>query len=607
MCGIIGIIGKNDISDRLLNGLKNLEYRGYDSAGIATIHDKEIHRRRAEGKLINLSHEVSKHPIKGSLGIGHTRWATHGVPNETNAHPHATNMVAAVHNGIIENFQTIKEELGLLGYKFQSDTDSEAIVHLISYYLDKGLSPKEAFSNSLNRLEGAYAIALIFSSNCEKIYGARSGSPLAVGWGDNEMFLGSDAAALSNETTNISYLEEGDLVELSRDGANFWNKLGEEVKRDIVESKFNPIQIGKGNFPHYMLKEIYEQPTVIGDTLNTFFNPADSEIKLPSLGVNLAKISKVTIVACGSSYYAGLVAKFWIERYARVSVEVDISSEFRYRETPLPKDGLTLFISQSGETADTLAALRYAKSQSQHIVSLVNVRESTIARESDGLLLINAGPEIGVASTKAFTCQLVALAVFTISLGVSKKIIDKNESKKLSKAISEVSSKIADILQDDLQIKSISDNFSDVSNVLYIARGSEYPIALEGALKLKEVSYIHSEGFAAGELKHGPIALIEKGVPVIVIAPEGPLYEKTISNMQEVIARGAKVIIITDSDKLGDLDKKVWKIVSMPKVDNFVNPILYSIPVQLIAYHVAVSRGADVDQPRNLAKSVTVE
>ncbi len=607
MCGIIGIIGKNDISDRLLNGLKNLEYRGYDSAGIATIHDKEIHRRRAEGKLINLSHEVSKHPIKGSLGIGHTRWATHGVPNETNAHPHATNMVAAVHNGIIENFQTIKEELGLLGYKFQSDTDSEAIVHLISYYLDKGLSPKEAFSNSLNRLEGAYAIALIFSSNCEKIYGARSGSPLAVGWGDNEMFLGSDAAALSNETTNISYLEEGDLVELSRDGANFWNKLGEEVKRDIVESKFNPIQIGKGNFPHYMLKEIYEQPTVIGDTLNTFFNPADSEIKLPSLGVNLAKISKVTIVACGSSYYAGLVAKFWIERYARVSVEVDISSEFRYRETPLPKDGLTLFISQSGETADTLAALRYAKSQSQHIVSLVNVRESTIARESDGLLLINAGPEIGVASTKAFTCQLVALAVFTISLGVSKKIIDKNESKKLSKAISEVSSKIADILQDDLQIKSISDNFSDVSNVLYIARGSEYPIALEGALKLKEISYIHSEGFAAGELKHGPIALIEKGVPVIVIAPEGPLYEKTISNMQEVIARGAKVIIITDSDKLGDLDKKVWKIVSMPKVENFVNPILYSIPVQLIAYHVAVSRGADVDQPRNLAKSVTVE
>jgi len=607
MCGIIGIIGKNDISDRLLNGLKNLEYRGYDSAGIATIHDKEIHRRRAEGKLINLSHEVSKYPIKGSLGIGHTRWATHGVPNETNAHPHATNMVAAVHNGIIENFQTIKEELGLLGYKFQSDTDSEAIVHLISYYLDKGLSPKEAFSNSLNRLEGAYAIALIFSSNSEKIYGARSGSPLAVGWGDNEMFLGSDAAALSNETTNISYLEEGDLVELSRDGANFWNKLGEEVKRDIVESKFNPIQIGKGNFPHYMLKEIYEQPTVIGDTLNTFFNPADSEIKLPSLGVNLAKISKVTIVACGSSYFAGLVAKFWIERYARVSVEVDISSEFRYRETPLPKDGLTLFISQSGETADTLAALRYAKSQSQHIVSLVNVRESTIARESDGLLLINAGPEIGVASTKAFTCQLVALAVFTISLGVSKKIIDKNESKKLSKAISEVSSKITDILQDDLQIKSISDNFSDVSNVLYIARGSEYPIALEGALKLKEISYIHSEGFAAGELKHGPIALIEKGVPVIVIAPKGELYEKTISSMQEVIARGAKVILITDSMERESIDKKIWKVIHMPSVENFVNPILYSIPVQLLAYHVAVSKGTDVDQPRNLAKSVTVE
>ena len=607
MCGIIGIIGKTNISDRLLLGLKNLEYRGYDSAGIATVHETEIHRRRAEGKLVNLSHEVSKYPIKGSLGIGHTRWATHGVPNETNAHPHATNMVAAVHNGIIENFQTIKEELGLLGYKFQSDTDSEAIVHLVSYYLDKGLSPKEAFSNSLNRLEGAYAIALIFSSNSEKIYGARSGSPLAVGWGRDEMFLGSDAAALSNETINITYLEEGDLVELTRDGAKFWNKSGEEVKREIVESKFNHIQIAKGNFPHYMLKEIYEQPTVIGDTLNTFFNPAYSEIKLPGLGVNLDEITKVTIVACGSSYFAGLVAKFWIERYARVPVEVDISSEFRYRESPLPKDGLTLFISQSGETADTLAALRYAKSQSQHIVSLVNVRESTIARESNGLLLINAGPEIGVASTKAFTCQLVALAAFTISLGVSKKTIDQNESKRLSKAISEVSSKIADVLQDDLEIKSISDNFLGVSNVLYIARGAEYPIALEGALKLKEISYIHSEGFAAGELKHGPIALIEKGVPVIVIAPKSKLYDKTISNMQEVIARGAKVVLITDSENLGDLDKKIWKVISMPEVDSFVNPILYSIPVQLLAYHVAVSRGTDVDQPRNLAKSVTVE
>ena len=421
MCGIIGIIGNSNISDRLLKGLKNLEYRGYDSAGIATVHEKKILRRRAEGKLVNLSNEVSKNPIKGSIGIGHTRWATHGVPNEINAHPHATNTVAAVHNGIIENFQLIKKELCSLGYEFQSDTDSEAIVHLVSYFLDKGISPREAFTNSLNRLEGAYAIALIFSSDNNKIYGARSGSPLAVGWGKNEMFLGSDAAALSNETINISYLEEGDWVELSRDGANFWNKSGQAVKREIVETKFNPIQIAKGNFPHYMLKEIYEQPTVIGDTLNTFFNPAESEIKLPDLGVNLEEISKVTIVACGSSYFAGLVAKFWIERYARVSVEVDISSEFRYRETPLPKDGLTLFISQSGETADTLAALRYAKSQSQHIVSLVNVRESTIARESDGLLLINAGPEIGVASTKAFTCQLVALAAFTISIGVSKK------------------------------------------------------------------------------------------------------------------------------------------------------------------------------------------
>ena len=607
MCGIIGIIGRGNISKRLIHGLKNLEYRGYDSAGIATVFEKKIMRRRAEGKLVNLSNEVGKRPISGNLGIGHTRWATHGVPNEANAHPHATDSVAAVHNGIIENFLFLKEELLSLGYEFYSDTDSEAIVHLVSYYLDKGMSTREAFSSSLARLEGAYAIALIFSSESEKIYGARSGSPLAVGWGDNEMFLGSDASALSNETLKLSYLNEGDWVELSKDGAKFWDRDNNEVSRKIVETSFNPIQFAKGNFPHYMLKEIYEQPTVIGDTLNTFFNPSDSEIKLPELGKNLNEVEKVTLVACGSSFFAGLVAKFWIERYAKVSVEVDISSEFRYRESPLPNNGLTIFISQSGETADTLAALRYARSQSQHIISLVNVRESTIARESDGLLLINAGPEIGVASTKAFTCQLVTLAAFSISLGVAKNKINKNQAKKLSRAISEIPSKISDILSDGLNIKLIAESLSKVSNVLYIGRGSEYPIALEGALKLKEISYIHSEGFAAGELKHGPIALIEKGVPVIVIAPKGDLYEKTISNMQEVIARGAKVILLTDSRNDKNIDEKVWKVISMPTVENFVNPILYSIPVQLIAYHVAVAKGTDVDQPRNLAKSVTVE
>ncbi len=607
MCGIVGIIGRGNISERLIHGLKNLEYRGYDSAGIATVYEEKINRRRAEGKLVNLSNEVDKSPISGNLGIGHTRWATHGVPNEINAHPHATNSVAAVHNGIIENFLLLKDELVSLGYEFYSDTDSEAIVHLISYFLDKGMTSREAFSNSLSRLEGAYAIAVIFSSESEKIYGARSGSPLAVGWGDSEMFLGSDASALSNETLKISYMDEGDWVELSKNGAKFWDKDNNEVTRDVVETSFNPIQFAKGNFPHYMLKEIYEQPTVIGETLNTFFNPSDSEIRLPELGVNFNEIDKVTLVACGSSFFAGLVAKYWIEYYAKVPVEVDISSEFRYREPPLTKNGLTIFISQSGETADTLAALRYAKSQSQHIISLVNVRESSIARESDGLLLINAGPEIGVASTKAFTCQLVTLAAFSISLGVAKNTMSVTKSKKLSRAISEIPSKISDILSDNLSIKSIAENLSSMSNVLYIGRGSEYPIALEGALKLKEISYIHSEGFAAGELKHGPIALIEKGVPVIVIAPKGELYEKTISSMQEVIARGAKVILITDSKERESIDKKIWKVIHMPSVENFVNPILYSIPVQLLAYHVAVSKGTDVDQPRNLAKSVTVE
>ncbi len=607
MCGIIGIIGNNNISSRLLQGLKNLEYRGYDSAGIASVHKKKIVRRRAEGKLVNLSKELDKNPLEGNLGIGHTRWATHGVPNEVNAHPHATASVAAVHNGIIENFRLIKGELVSLGYTFQSDTDSEAIVHLVSYYLEQGFSPQDAFSKSLGRLEGAYAIALIFSSNEDVIFGARSGSPLAVGWGDNEMFIGSDAAALSNETSKISYLEEGDWVEIKRSGAVFRDKSNKEVTRKIVETSFNPIQIAKGNYPHYMLKEIYEQPTVIGDTLNTFFNPADSRIKLPNLGIDLEKISKVTIVACGSSFLASLVAKFWIERYAKVSVEVDISSEFRYREPPLLKDGLSLFISQSGETADTLAALRYAKKESQHIVSLVNVRESSMARESDGLLVINAGPEIGVASTKAFTCQLVALAAFSISLGISKKTISSLEAEELSRAISEVPSKIADILNHDSKIKSLADEVSDVSNVLYIGRGSEYPIALEGALKLKEISYIHAEGFAAGELKHGPIALIEKGMPVIVIAPSGDLNEKTFSNMQEVIARGAKVILLTDSIGKSEFENEVWKVIELPLINKFVTPLLYTIPVQLLAYHVAVAKGTDVDQPRNLAKSVTVE
>lgn len=607
MCGIVGVVGSGDVAMRVLEGLRRLEYRGYDSAGIATVVNGSLDRRRAKGKIGKLAARLDESALSGDIGIGHTRWATHGVPNEANAHPHATTKVAAVHNGIIENFSALRDELVGSGRNFESETDSEAIVHLISAYLDQGDSPQLAVSRSLRRLEGAFSLAIIFAGEPDLMIGARRGSPLAVGWGQGEMFLGSDAIALASETNRVSYLEDGDWVELSRGGAVFHDVNDRVVERAIKSSAASGAMVGKGNYRHFMEKEIHEQPTVIGETLNGYFNPTDRTIQMPDLGVALDGVAKVTIVGCGTSYLAALVGKFWIERYAKVSAEIDIASEFRYRGAPMPPGGLALFISQSGETADTLAALRFAAAQDQHIVSLVNVPESTMARESGSVLMTNAGPEIGVASTKAFTCQLVALAAFSISLARSKGTISAEDEARLSHAIAEVPARAVDVLNHDAAIKTLAESMVSAQSILYIGRGLSYPIALEGALKLKEISYIHAEGFAAGELKHGPIALIDENVPVVVIAPSDDLFDKTMSNLKEVAARGGRVVLITDSagrEKAGD---EPWGTIVMPDVDPFVAPILYAIPVQLLAYHVAVLKGTDVDQPRNLAKSVTVE
>jgi glucosamine--fructose-6-phosphate aminotransferase (isomerizing) len=607
MCGIVGVIGHGDVAGRLVDGLRRLEYRGYDSAGIATVVNGSLGRRRAKGKLSELETLLVGNPLPGDIGIGHTRWATHGVPNEVNAHPHATSKVAAVHNGIIENFAELREVLVGEGRNFESETDTEAVVHLISSYMDKGDSPQAAVSKSLRRLEGAFSLAIVFAGEHDLMIGARRGSPLAVGWGDGEMFLGSDAFALAPETNRITYLEEGDWVELSREGAVFHDENDKVVEREVRLSSVTGAMVGKGNHRHFMEKEIHEQPTVIGETLNGVFNPADRTIQLPDLGIDLAGVPRITIVACGTSYFSALVGKFWIERYARVAVDVDIASEFRYRGSPMTPGGLAVFISQSGETADTLAALRFAKRQGQHTLSVVNVAESTMARESDAILMTHAGPEIGVASTKAFTCQLVTLAVFAIALARTKGSISPQDEARLSHAIAEVPARAVEVLNHDAAIRSLAEEVMHAESVLYIGRGPSFPIAMEGALKLKEISYIHAEGFAAGELKHGPIALIDEDVPVVVIAPSDDLFDKTMSNLKEVSARGGRVVLLTDSGGARRAGDAVWKTIVMPEVDPFVTPILSAIPVQLLAYHVAVLKGTDVDQPRNLAKSVTVE
>ncbi len=608
MCGIVGIISNRQVTPLLIDGLKRLEYRGYDSAGVATLVDGKIERRRAKGKIVNLEKKIAENPLPGTIGIGHTRWATHGVPNETNAHPHATKYVAVVHNGIIENYRELRDELKELGHVFESETDTEVVVHLISQKIEEGLDPQTAVAQSLKRLNGAFALAIIFAGREDILIGARKGAPLAVGFGDGEMFLGSDALALASLTQKIMYLEDGDWVVLTHSSATVYDENGKEAERPVEQSSTSGAMIGKGGYRHFMLKEIYEQPQVIGDTLNTMINQDMDTITLPNVPFDLKEMTRLTIVACGTSYYAGLVGKYWIESIARVPVDIDVASEFRYRRPVMEKGGVALFISQSGETADTLAALRYCKEQGQKIVSIVNVSASTMARESDCVLKTLAGPEIGVASTKAFTTQLTLLACFAIALGRAKGALSRSEENRLSRALVEVPSRAAEVLNNDQAIEKIAQNLMvPAHDVLYLGRGSSYPIALEGALKLKEISYIHAEGYAAGEMKHGPIALIDEGVPVVVVAPTDELFDKTISNMQEVLARGGKVVFFGDKDGVGTVKDRSAAAIVLPTVDSFVAPILYAIPVQLLAYHTAVAKGTDVDQPRNLAKSVTVE
>ena len=607
MCGIIGIIGKDPVAGPLLDALKRLEYRGYDSAGIATLVNGGIERRRAKGKLKNLLSRIQSDPIAGTTGIGHTRWATHGVPNEKNAHPHATKSVAVVHNGIIENFQVLRDELAAAGHVLASDTDTEVVVHLITLGLERGDTPAEATKAALARLEGAFALGIVFAGEDDLMIAARQGSPLAIGIGDGEMYLGSDAIALAPLTSRIMYLEDGDWAVINAESVTVYGEDGRKAAREVRETELSGDTIGKGGYEHFMLKEIYEQPQVIGDTLHSFVNPAQRSITLPDFSFDPAEATKFTLIACGTSYYACLVAKYWLETLARVPVEADIASEFRYRGAAMPEGGLAVFVSQSGETADTLAALRYAKDQGQKILSVVNVPESTIARESDAVLHTNAGPEVGVASTKAFTTQLTVLGCLAIRVAKARGAIDAETEARLVGALTEVPARAAEVLNHDERLRELAEEIAKARDVLYLGRGTSYPIALEGALKLKEISYIHAEGYAAGEMKHGPIALIDDGVPVIVIAPTDDLFEKTASNIAEVMARGGRVIFFSDTRGEKRLAGETAVTIALPEVDPFVTPILYAIPVQLMAYHTAVIKGTDVDQPRNLAKSVTVE
>ena len=607
MCGIIGILGSEGVADELVDGLKRLEYRGYDSAGIATLDGGQIERRRAEGKLKNLAANVRAEPIAGRTGIGHTRWATHGVPNVTNAHPHSDGKVAVVHNGIIENFDALRAELRERGIQWSTDTDTETIVHLISAALSDGMEPVEAVRSVIGRLHGAFALAIVFAGHDDLMVGARKGSPLAIGHGDGEMYLGSDAIALAPLTNTISYMEDGDWCVLTREGVTVYDESNAKVERAVVKSQLSGALIGKGNYHHYMQKEIHEQPSVVGDTLHAHFNPVEKRIHFENLDIDFKNLERLTITACGTAFLAGLTSKYWFESLARIPVEADIASEFRYREAPMPKNGATIVISQSGETIDTLEALRYSRSQDNPVLSIVNVPESAIARESQAVLQTLAGPEIGVASTKAFTTQLTVLAGLAIWAGRQRGTIDAETEARLSQALVQVPALMADVLNHDETIKEIAAKVAETRDVLYLGRGSMFPVALEGALKLKEISYIHAEGYAAGEMKHGPIALIDDAVPVVVCAPSGPLLEKTASNVEQVSARGGRLILITDQIGADRLSGVAEDVIVMPTVDSFVAPLLYSIPIQLLAYHTAVHKGTDVDQPRNLAKSVTVE
>jgi len=607
MCGIVGIVGREAVAQRLFDGLKRLEYRGYDSAGICTVQGGKFERRRAEGKLENLKRELDAEPLYGDVGIAHTRWATHGAPTVGNAHPHIAGPVALVHNGIIENFKPLRDELIADGRKFLSETDSEVVAHLVAREIERGASPTDAVATVLPRLHGAFAIAFLFKDQPDLVIGARMGAPLTVGYGEGENYLGSDALALAPLTQRIAYLEEGDWAVVERDRIQIYDRDNQPVEREIVESGASAARIEKGNYRHYMQKEIFEQAIVVAQTLQSYVRPFEGKVALPDIDFDLGSVNRVTIVACGTSFYAGMVAKYWFEQFARVAVDIDVASEFRYRQPVLEPGGLALFISQSGETADTLAALRHARSEGQVIAVVVNVSTSSMAREADLLLPTHAGPEIGVASTKAFTCQLAVLAALAANLARVKGRLSEEEERDIVAHLQEAPEAMNLALGHDEDIAAMAHLVAPARDVLYLGRGPDYPMALEGALKLKEISYIHAEGYAAGEMKHGPIALIDDLVPVIVLAPSGPLFEKTVSNMQEVRARGGKIILISDAKGLAEAGEGCMATIEMPEVHPLIAPLVYAVPVQLLAYHVAVAKGTDVDQPRNLAKSVTVE
>ncbi len=607
MCGIIGIVGKQEVAGRLVEGLRRMEYRGYDSAGVCTLQDGQLVRRRAEGKLNNLVAELAANPAAGAIGIAHTRWATHGAPTTANAHPHATAQVALVHNGIIENFKVLRDALLARGRVFESETDTEVVAHLISEQVENGASPQEAVKAVLPQLRGAFALAVVFRSAPDLLIGARLGSPLVVGYGEDEMYLGSDALALAPLTQKVTYLEEGDWVVLTRHGAQIYDVDNKPIARAVVASGATAAAIEKGHYRHFMQKEIFEQPTVVAQTLRSYLRQIDQAVALPQIDFDLSSINRVTIVACGTSYYAGMVAKYWFEQFARLPVDIDVASEFRYRNPVLEPHGLALFVSQSGETADTLAALRHCKAAGKTIAAVVNVPTSSMAREADLLLPTHAGPEVGVASTKAFTCQLAVLAALAAHLAVQRGLLTRAEEADIVSHLVEAPAALNAALAHDEDIAAMAHLIAPARDVLYLGRGPEYPLALEGALKLKEISYIHAEGYASGEMKHGPIALIDEEVPVIVLAPSGPLFEKTVSNMHEVRARGGKIVLISDADGLQEAGEGCLATIEMPTVHPLIAPLVYAVPMQLLAYHVACTKGTDVDQPRNLAKSVTVE
>jgi glucosamine--fructose-6-phosphate aminotransferase (isomerizing) len=608
MCGIVGIIGREPVASRLVEALKRLEYRGYDSAGVATLEEGRLERRRAEGKLRNLETRLQERPLHGFVGIGHTRWATHGRPTENNAHPHATERLAVVHNGIIENFRELREELAARGHRFVTETDTEVVAHLVTDEMQQGKAPIAAVAAALPRLKGAFALAFVFNGAPDLLIAARQGAPLAVGYGDGEMFLGSDALALAPFTDTLTYLEDGDWAILTRDGVEFRDTSGEIVVRAKQKTQASAFLIDKGNHRHFMAKEIHEQPEVVGRTLAHYLDMSAGCVRLPfDMPFDAAKLTRVTISACGTAYYAGLIGKYWIERFGRIPVEIDVASEFRYREAPLDDTGLMIVVSQSGETADTLASLRYAKAHGQKVLSVVNVPTSTIARESDAVALTLAGPEIGVASTKAFTCQLSVLACLAIAIGHARGALTQEREHELVSQLIGAPGLMAEAVKREASIERLSASLAKAKDVLYLGRGTSYPLALEGALKLKEISYIHAEGYAAGELKHGPIALIDEAMPVIVIAPHDQVIEKTVSNMQEVAARGGRIILIGDEKTAAEAAIHFDGIIAMPEMAPDFAPIVYAVPAQMLAYHTAVAMGKDVDQPRNLAKSVTVE